>query len=323
MMSKDDAGTPLTRRAMMARAMAGALIPGTVITSEVRAATSATHYQRSRLAGLKLSLNAYSFHVRLGQKPKEKPQTMNLYDVLKFCVKHEVPGLDPTAYFFPGYPNVPTDADLNAFKRAAHGAGVTLTGTGIRNDFVTPDKSVRELGVRTAKNWIEAAARLGSPVLRVFSGAALPPEQTSDGSKRLIDCLHQTAAYGEKYGVIVGVQNHGDFLQTAARCIEIVKAVNSPWLGLVVDTGNFKVADPYSEVAKVVQYAVNWQIKESPFGIASKVRTDMARMLDIIYRGGYRGFVPIETIETADPNYVLEVELERMIADFNSAVRDV
>lgn len=319
----------LTRRTMLGRGMASslAMMGALALGSAGRAAeptpgaAAPTGAKKRRYPGLRLSINAYSFHLRLGQMPALKPKSMTLNDVMDFCVAHDIAAMDPTAYFFPGYPAVPSDADLNAFKRRALSSGITFSGTGVRNDFVTADASKRAEGVVIAKRWIEAAARLGAPVLRVFSGAALKPEETNEGKMRLIDCLNQCAEHGQKHGVVVGVQNHGDFLQTAERCIEVVKAVNSPYLGLVVDTGNFKVTDPYADIAKVVPYAVNWQIKESPLGIGNPLRTDMAKLVGIIHDGGYRGFVPIETIECTKPNYHLETELTRLINEFEAAVQ--
>ncbi|MBI4976152.1 MAG: sugar phosphate isomerase/epimerase [Spirochaetes bacterium] len=271
-----------------------------------------------RFPGLRAALNAYSFHLRLGGS-KKASATMTLYHALAFCAANNIPAVDATAYFFPGYPDVPGDAALNAFKREALRMGVCLSGTGIRNDFVTADANVRAEGVALAKKWIEAAARLGAPVLRVFAGAALPPDETAEGMKRLTDCLHQCAEYGSKHGVVIGVQNHGDFLQTADRCIDVVKRIDSPWLGLVVDTGNFKTPDPYADIARVVPYAVNWQIKESPLGIGNKQRTDIEKLLGIIHAGGYRGFVPIETIERENPEYDLAAELAWLLDAFENA----
>src|SRR5215218_2209250 len=83
-----------------------------------------------------------------------------------------------------------------------------------------------------------------------------------------------------------GVQNHGDFLQTADQCLEIVKLVNSDWFGLIVDTGKFLTADPYVDIEKTLPYAVNLQIKESPIGVRSPVKTDLKRLMKIIKKTG-------------------------------------
>src|SRR5213078_5170152 len=77
--------------------------------------------------------------------------------------------IDPTGYFFPSYPEVPTAEYINNFKRRAFELGLGISGTGVRNNFTTSDKSVRDEGVKHIKEWVEVAARLGAPVIRVFA----------------------------------------------------------------------------------------------------------------------------------------------------------
>ena len=47
--------------------------------------------------------------------------------------------------------------------------GVGISGTGVRNNFTTADKSVRATGVQHIKEYVEVAAKLGAPVIRVFA----------------------------------------------------------------------------------------------------------------------------------------------------------
>lgn len=41
----------------------------------------------------------------------------------------------------------------------------------MRNNLASPDSSVKTEEVQLAKNWIVAASKIGTPVLRVFAGA--------------------------------------------------------------------------------------------------------------------------------------------------------
>src|SRR5262249_50102150 len=83
---------------------------------------------------LKTSLNAYSFNKALNDK------SMTLLDLLDFCAKQNFDAIDATGYYFPGYPKVPTDQYINDFKRRAFVLGLDISGTGVRNNFATPDK---------------------------------------------------------------------------------------------------------------------------------------------------------------------------------------
>ncbi len=117
----------------------------------------------------------------------------------------------------------------------------------------------------------------------------------------IIADLKECTAHGERFGVIIGVQNHGDFLQTGDQVLELIQGVNSDWCGAIVDTGYFNHApDPYAEMAKVAPYAVNWQVKQSALGEDSDVPLDLVKLLRIIRASGYRGYLPIETL-VSDP----------------------
>jgi sugar phosphate isomerase/epimerase len=177
--------------------------------------------------------------------------------------------------------------------------GIDISGTGIRNNFASPDPAVRAADVERAKKWILVAEKLGAPVIRLFAGAI--PEgyenKWDEAAGWMIECFKECATFGAQHGVIIGIQNHGDMIQTAEQCIKVVKAVNSKWAGIILDTGNFKVADPYADIEAVIPYTVNWQIKESVLGNTSEVKTDFVRLMKIIKKSGYRGYLPVETLK--------------------------
>jgi hypothetical protein len=120
---------------------------------------------------LKTSLNAYSFNKMLSDHLKGTGKGMSLFELLDFCAEHDFDAIDPTGYYFPGYPKPPSDAYLNEFKRRAFVRGLDISGTGVRTHFASADKAKRESDVQLVKDWVEVAARMGAPVLRVFAGA--------------------------------------------------------------------------------------------------------------------------------------------------------
>lgn len=246
-----------------------------------------------------LGLNAYSFSdLLMARDYRDKQQVYTLFNLLDWCATQNIQALDPTAYFFPTYPEVPSDEYIAKLKSKADELGIAISGTGIRNNFASPDSAVRAEGVELAKKWIVVASKLGAPVLRVFAGAV--PKGYEDNweepAQWMIDCYKELIPYAEKYGVKIGIQNHGEMLQTADQCLYVLKAVDSKWAGIIVDTGNFTTEDPYADIAAVVPYAVNWQVKESPRGIGGAEKTDYARLIKIIKDGGYKGYVPVETL---------------------------
>ena len=196
---------------------------------------------------LKLGLNAYSFDrpLRAGE--------MTLEDLVVFCAQNNFDALDATGYYFPGYPKVPSDDVIRSLKRKAYVNGVALSSTGVRNDFCLADAARRKQEVQLVKDWIEVAAKLGAPVIRVFSGLKIPEGQTFDQVLEwMVPDFQDCAAYGKKFGVILGLQNHNDFLKTADETIRLIKAVDSEWFGNILDIGSLRSADPYEEIEKLV-----------------------------------------------------------------------
>ncbi|MCB8995124.1 MAG: sugar phosphate isomerase/epimerase [Bacteroidales bacterium] len=254
--------------------------------------------QRTGETSVKLSLNAYSFNDALTSSSRETGKQFSLMDLLDFCAANNIPALDPTGYYFPGYPEVPADEYIYAFKRKAFLLGIEISGTGIRNNFASPDPAVRAADVELAKKWIVVASKLGAPVIRLFAGPipAGYEDKWDEVAGWMVDCYRECAEYGKKYGVMIGIQNHGDMLQTADQCIKLIEAVNSEWVGLILDTGNFKVEDPYADIEKVIPYTINFQLKESVYGNNSDIKIDLPRFFQIIKRSGYRGYIPIETL---------------------------
>ena len=136
--------------------------------------------QRRTGTHLKVALNAYSFNKPL------TAGTMKLDDLIDYCATHDIDGVDLTGYYFPGYPAVPPDEFLYAIKKRAYLNGVTINGTGVRNDFATADAAARKTSVELVKNWIVAAEKMGAAVVRVFSGPRLAEGKTLDAPLKFV-----------------------------------------------------------------------------------------------------------------------------------------
>jgi sugar phosphate isomerase/epimerase len=270
------------------------------------------------------AVNAYSFSDLLeARNNRDKQQVFSLFNLLDWCATQDIKALDPTAYFFPTYPDVPSDEYLENFKNYADKLGIAISGTGIRNNFASPDSSVRSDGVQLAKKWIIAASKMGAPVIRVFAGEIPKDYEWEEVAGWMIECYKELASYGALYGVKIGIQNHGDMLQTAEQCIYVLKQVDSEWVGLIVDTGSFKTEDPYKDIAAVVPYAINWQVKESVFGLGSEITTDYKRLVKVVKEGGYKGYFPVETLLVRGKPYDPFVLVPGMLTELKKAIIEV
>jgi sugar phosphate isomerase/epimerase len=251
---------------------------------------------RSYSHKFKLSLNVYSFNALL------RAGSIDLFDVLSFCARHNFDAIDPTGYYFPGYPEPPADELINEFKRKAFLLGLDVSGTGVRNDFANPDPAARKADIEMIKKWVEAAAKLGIPNLRIFAGT-----NRHEGFSRdqvfgwMVRDIRECCDYGRRLGVIIALQNHNDFLKTAADVDRIFERVDSEWLGLNLDIGSYRQHEPYGEIEKNIRHAVTWQIKENVWIDGKETPTDFVRLFTIIRKAGYRGYLPLETLGAGDP----------------------
>jgi sugar phosphate isomerase/epimerase len=255
-------------------------------------------------AHLKLSLNAFSFNEAL------RNGSMSLDDLLDFCAELPFDAVDPTAYYFPGYPQVPDDAFLYDFKRKAFERGLAISGTGVRNDYAQADAAARTSDMQLVEEWVIAAAKMGTPSLRVFAGKEISDRSAwKKAWPRLIDGLKASADFGGKHGVMINLQNHYEYLKTADEVEAVMQEVNHPWLGLMLDIGSLR-GQPYEEIKQLAPYARSWQVKEQVYRNGNAEKTDIARIVQIARDAGYRGYFPLETLGEGDPKVKVRKLLE-------------
>lgn len=255
----------------------------------------------------KLSLNVYSFNSLL------REGTIDLFDVLAFCATHNFDAIDPTGYYFPGYPAVPSEEFMYRFKREAFLLGLDISGTGVRNSFANPDASKRKADMELIREWLDAAAKMGIPCVRVFTGRDKHEGYSRDEvfqwmAKDLKTCCDM----GKEKGIMIALQNHNEFLKTADDVNRLFEMVDSDWLGLNLDIGSYRQHDPYEEIERNIQHAITWQIKENVWIDGEETPTDFVKLFRIIKKSGYRGYLPLETLGKGDPFKKVPVLLKKV-----------
>jgi sugar phosphate isomerase/epimerase len=84
--------------------------------------------------------------------------------------------------------------------------------------------------------------------------------------------------------------------------LDIVRAVQSPWFGINLDTGNFHTEDPYAALAKCARYAVNVQVKVEMSSRGQKPeKADFKKLIQILREVNYQGYVALEYESAPDP----------------------
>ena len=253
--------------------------------------------KRNGTPKLKLSLAAYSFRKQLTAKP-ETPGAMDMLGFVAWCATQDLDGCEPTSYFFP---KEVTPEFLAQLKRKAHLCGLDVSSGAIRNVFTLPDGPELDKWHAHVDVWVSHYAAIGCHIIRVFAGRApkgMLEKQAIDNAVKNLEKACKRA--GEK-GIILALENH-DFLMSSARLIEIVERVDSPWFAVNLDSGNFIDKDPYAAFAKVAPYSATVQLKvELRDASGKRVPADFARLIDILKKAHYRGYVVLEYEAAEDP----------------------
>lgn len=280
-------------------------------------------FARKGAARFRLSLAAYSFRdfFTEGTKIKEGPKGergLTMEKFLDVCAEWQCEGAELTSYYFP---KDVTPNRLLAIRRHAHLRGVSISGTAVGNVFTHPPGPERDKQVADVKQWIDRAALLGAPHVRVFAGNAPKGATAENARKACTEQLEECGEYAGRRGIFLGVENHGGIVAESDALLAIIRDVKSAWVGINFDTGNFVTDDPYRDLAKIAPYAVNVQVKTEIRRLGAKMpeRADLGKIAEILRTVNYQGWVALEFEEkTADPWTEIPHVLAQLRAAFSS-----
>lgn len=248
-------------------------------------------FAAARKPRLRTAICAYSFRDALAKK------TMTYHDLVHMAVDTNVDGLDLTVYWFPST----SDEFLLPLKALAYRNGVEIYSISVRSDLCRPTPEQRDSELAGLKQWVDVAAKLGAGHIRVFGGVVPKGKTEDEAAGWVVDILGRAAQYSGSKGIILGLENHGGITARAERIVDIVKKVNSPWVGVNLDTGNFD-EDAYGQIAKILPYAVNVQFKvDIRVDGGQRVESDWDRLTRMLAEAGYRGYMALEYEAKPDP----------------------
>jgi sugar phosphate isomerase/epimerase len=261
-------------------------------------------FARKGEARMRLSLAAYSFRDFLPdwRHPQKTPRepAIDLFKFIDFCAAHGCAGTELTSYFFP---HNPTDSQLRDIRRHAFLSGVTISGTSVGNNFAMPRGPALDAEIADVKKWIDRAAVLGAPHIRLFAGPEPKGADLTEIKRNCIAAIETCCAYAGERGIFLGLENHGGIVAQPEQLLEIIRSIDSPWLGINLDTGNFHVADPYAALEACAPYAVNVQVKLDirPGPGKTPQPADFPRIVEILRKARYQGWVVLEYESAEDP----------------------
>ncbi len=201
---------------------------------------------------------------------------------------------------------------LQRLKRRAFLLGLDLCGFSTHQTFLSPDKEVRRKNIEHTIHCIELAYALGIPTMRVNTGTwgtsknfdelmknkgvEPPPEGHTDEEAFpwVIDSLGACLRAAERCGVTMGLENHWGLGRTAKGVLRVVDAVQSPWLQVTLDTGNF-LEDMYEQMELLAPKAALVQAKTYyGGGLWYTLDIDYDRVVKLLRKHRYRGYISLE-----------------------------
>ncbi len=201
---------------------------------------------------------------------------------------------------------------LNSLKQRAFDKGLSMPMLSIHQDFVSPDAAERQKNIDHTKHCIDLAAQLGIACVRLNSGrwktiksfddlmkakGDEPPiagYKEADAIGWCVDSIRATLPHAESAGVKLALENHWGLTTKIPTLLDIWKQVNSPWLGINLDTGNYP--DKYYEgIAQLAPHASIVQAKTYyGGGVWYTLDLDYKRIAGILKAAKFGGWVSLE-----------------------------
>ena len=220
------------------------------------------------------------------------------------------------------------NAHLQKLKKQAFHAGLDIMGFSTHQGYVYPAKEKRQENIDKTIHQIELAYKLGIPTMRLNTGRwgtsknfdelmankgiepTLEGFTDEEGFKWVIDSIEKCIPKAEECGVVLGLENHWGLGRTAAGVKRIVEAINSPWLMVTLDTGNF-LEDQYKQLEALADKAILMQAK-TYYGEGKwyTLDIDYDRVATIMRQVNYKGYISLEFEGKADPMEAVPKSLE-------------
>ncbi|MFB3903979.1 MAG: sugar phosphate isomerase/epimerase family protein [Acidobacteriota bacterium] len=242
--------------------------------------------RRGRYKNVQISLAAYS------RRQDLTSGKMDLFQFIDWCAEMDLAGVELTSYYFK------KDFDksyLHDLRRRAFSKGLAVSGTAIRNNFCLPPGPQKDKEVAQVKQWIDHAAELAAPHVRIFGGDLPKGTDKAAGIQWVAEGIKEVLPRAAERGVILGLENHGGITARVADLLAICDQVGQhPWFGINWDSGGFRT-NAYEELALAAPRAVNVQMKVGITGEGGREEpVNLERIRGILEKAGYKGWIALE-----------------------------
>jgi L-ribulose-5-phosphate 3-epimerase len=230
-----------------------------------------------------------------------------------------------------------SNAALQNIKRRAHSLGVALMGFSTHQGFVYPEADLRRTNVQKTLYQIELASRLGIPTMRINTGRwgtiksfddfmakkGIEPAREGHTEEQafgwVTSSIEKLLPRAEECGVVLGLENHWGLGRTAVGVRRIVEAINSPWLQMTLDTGNF-LENSYEQIESMASSKVPIALVQAKtyFGGGRwyALELDYSKIARILNAHGYKGWISLEFEGNEDAETGVPKSLELLRKSF-------
>ncbi len=232
---------------------------------------------------MRISVSAYSLHRSIGQGRVSMLDFVGMAPT-RFGV-HEVELNSP---FFRDEPDY-----LERLLAAMEENGVHVGNIAVdQGNVADPDDSRRREYVSANAAWLDVAADLDCPSIRVNAGHS---EDQAQGLKRSIASFKEIVGKAGGLGLSVLMENHGGFSSDPDSILKYVDVLGMENFGTCPDFGNFREEIRYQALEKISPYAKFVHAKTYEFDTRGNETTlDIPRIIDILADARYDGYVSVE-----------------------------
>ncbi|HEX3347056.1 MAG TPA: sugar phosphate isomerase/epimerase family protein [Acetobacteraceae bacterium] len=214
----------------------------------------------------------------------------------------------------------PDELDARQVAAAARDAGLGLemaARVNLQRDLASADMACHEAGVAYLRYCVDVAVAMGARIVGgplygaplVFAGRAPAPiaeDARAARVERVVRGLRAAGAYAAAHGVTFAVEPllrfETDFCNTARQALELIAAVGSPSVGIMLDTFhmNLEENDLPQAIRSCTGHLVHFQANENHRGFLGTGHLDWSAICRALAEIGYAGAITLEPFRRTD-----------------------
>jgi sugar phosphate isomerase/epimerase len=144
--------------------------------------------------------------------------------------------------------------------------GMEVVAISPSTEYLVFDEDLRRQAIEHTMSMIDLTLLYGVNLTRIFAGGRFPADKSrQECIDNVIKTLKPCVQYAENRGVILAVESHGQFGTDIDALAEVIDSIDSPSLGITLDTSNFYVngVDPLRAIDVFSKRIYHTHLKDS------------------------------------------------------------